>query len=476
VKVAGLYRTAIAMACAAFVAGPAMAEPPVALSGYNADIRQSSISGISSGAFMAVQFGTAWSSVIKGVGVVAGGPYWCAQADASDAFDAFSLPFLHATGLCMSGQPLSDLNNFIAKADAKSASGDIDSVQGLSRQKIYAFHGYNDTVVARSVTDAAVEFYRHYLGETNRGNLYYQTAIGAGHSLVVAKDAQGGGIKDCNVNATPFIDGCGYDQAGIILQHIYGALNAPNRGQLSGTIKRFDQSLYTGPRDPGPLSLADTGYVFVPGDCENGAACRVHIALHGCLQDAGEIDRRFIDDTGYNAWADTNRLIVLYPQTAVSWYLPYNPLACWDLWGYVDQNDSYVTKSGSQIKTIKAMLDALTARATPAATPVPATDAAPAGLAVVDTSDTGADLAWTPLAGTATYRVSRAGADGQFAAVGDTAGPGFGDSGLGPRSAYRWRVSAIVNGIEGPPSAEVSATTRPVPAPCENPGDCPIDK
>ena len=317
-----------------------MAEPPVALPGYNADISQSSISGISSGAFMAVQFGTAWSSVIKGVGIVAGGPYWCAQADANDAFDAFSLPFLHATGLCMSGQPLSDLNNFIAKADAKSASGDIDSVQGLSRQKIYVFHGYNDTVLARSVTDAAVAFYRHYLGETNRGNLYYQTAIGAGHSLVVAKDVQGGSINDCKVSAAPFIDGCGYDQAGIILRHIYGALNAPNRGQLSGTLMHFDQSVYTEPRDPGPLSMADTGYVFVPGDCENGAACRVHIALHGCLQDAGEVDRRFIDDTGYNAWADTNRLIVLYPQTAVSWFLPYNPLACWDLWGYVDQNDS----------------------------------------------------------------------------------------------------------------------------------------
>jgi hypothetical protein len=451
-----------------------MAEPPVALPGYNADISQSSISGISSGAFMAVQFGTAWSSVIKGVGIVAGGPYWCAQADANDAFDAFSLPFLHATGLCMSGQPLSDLSNFIAKADAKSASGDIDPVQGLSRQKIYVFHGYNDTVLARSVTDAAVAFYRHYLGETNRGNLYYQTAIGAGHSLVVAKDVQGGSINDCKVSAAPFIDGCGYDQAGIILRHIYGALNAPNRGRLSGTIKRFDQSLYTDPRDPGPLSMADTGYVFVPGDCENGAACRVHIALHGCLQDAGEVDRRFIDDTGYNAWADTNRLIVLYPQTAVSWFLPYNPLACWDLWGYVDQNDSYVTKSGSQIRTIKAMLDALTARAAPTPAPALAPDAAPTGLSVVDTSDTGADLAWMPLAGAAIYRVSRAGADGQFSVVGDTAGPGFGDTGLSPKSAYRWRISVVVNGTESPPSAEVSATTRPTPAPCDHPGSCPI--
>ncbi len=368
-KLAKVCRTAIAMACAAFVAIPARAEPAAApLSGYNADIKQSSISGISSGAFMAVQFGTAWSSVIRGVGVVAGGPFWCAQADANDAFDGYSLPFLHATGLCMSGQPLDDLGRFIAKADAKSASGDIDSPQGLSRQKIYVFHGYNDTVVAKSVTDAAVAFYRHYLGEANRGNLYYQTAVGAGHSLVVAKDAHSGGINDCTESVSPFIDGCGYDQAGIILQHIYGTLNKPNRGQLNGTISRFDQSAYTRPDDPIGLSLANTGYVFVPRDCEDGAACRVHIVLHGCLQDAGEIERHFVDDTGYNAWADTNRLIVLYPQAAVSWYLPYNPLACWDSWGYADQNDSYVTKSGAQVRTIKAMLDALTARAAPAGT------------------------------------------------------------------------------------------------------------
>ena len=79
-----LHRTAIAFGCAALAMGPALAEEPARLSGYNADISESSVSGISSGAFMAVQFGTAWSSVIKGVGVVAGGPFWCAKADADD--------------------------------------------------------------------------------------------------------------------------------------------------------------------------------------------------------------------------------------------------------------------------------------------------------------------------------------------------------------------------------------------------------
>lgn len=468
--VAMLRRTAVALACAALVAEPARAAEP--LSGYNADIGESSISGISSGAFMAVQFGTAWSSVIKGAGVIAGGQYWCAQADADDVINGFTLPIMHATGSCMKGPP-PDLKNSVAKADAKAASGDIDPLRFVSRQKIYMFHGTNDAFIARSVTDAAAAFYRHYLGDANRSNLYYQTAVGAGHSLVVAREPHAGGLNACNDNKTPFIDQCAYDQAGILLQHIYGALNPPNRGQLTGTIKRFDQSLYTKPHDASPLSLGDTGYVFVPRQCEDGAACRVHIALHGCQQDAGDIGRHFVDDTGYNAWADTNHLIVLYPQTRASQFLPFNPQACWDWWSYVDHQDSYVTKSGSQIGTIKSMLDALTARAVAAPAPASAPVVAPV-LTVIDTSDTAADLAWTRQEGEIVYRISRAGADGQFTAVGTATGSSFADSGLTPRATYRWRVTSIVNDAEGPSSNEAAATLRATPAPCNSPGTCPI--
>ena len=83
-----------------------VAAEPVALPGYNADVRESSISGISSGAFMAVQFATAWSSIIQGVGVVAGGPYWCAQANADDWLNSFTLPEWMATHPCMQGPAL----------------------------------------------------------------------------------------------------------------------------------------------------------------------------------------------------------------------------------------------------------------------------------------------------------------------------------------------------------------------------------
>jgi hypothetical protein len=122
------------------------------------------------------------------------------------------------------------------------------------------------------------------------------------------------------------------------------------------------------------------------------------------------------------------------------------------------------------------MLDALTAGATPTpATTVPP-GVTPSALTVIDTSDTAADLAWIPIEGTAIYRVRRAGMNGPFAVVGDVEGPSFGDSGLTPQSTYRWHVTAVVNGVEGPVSVDTTATTRPTPGPCDAPGTCPIGK
>jgi hypothetical protein len=70
--------------------------PPLAA--YNAERNESSLSGISSGAFMAVQIGVSWSSIVKGVGVIAGGPYYCAQATTTDALLGNLSPDLTATG------------------------------------------------------------------------------------------------------------------------------------------------------------------------------------------------------------------------------------------------------------------------------------------------------------------------------------------------------------------------------------------
>ena len=164
----------------------------------------------------------------------------------------FSGPVWRALGACMTGRPPSDLtlSDFTAKADAKAKSGEIDPLENIGRQKIYLFHGTNDTIVARASTDAAADFYRHYLGDAGRqsvlSNRRWRRPF-AGRPAA----AQGDGLNDCEANESPYIDRCDhYDQAGIILQHIYGALNPRNPGQLRGKLTSFDQSIYTRPKNP----------------------------------------------------------------------------------------------------------------------------------------------------------------------------------------------------------------------------------
>lgn len=433
------------------------------LPALNANIGETSVSGFSSGAAMAVQFATAWSSVVKGVGLVDGTPFWCAEAQEGDSANGYMLPMLQATGPCLHGPP-PDPSKSIAKADGKASAREIDPTRYLARQKVYLFHGYNDAVIAKSVVDSIAAFYQHYADTPF--NLYYQTSIGAGSGLATANPV----IKNkCEASVSPYINNCGYDQAGIILQHVYGALIPPNRGTLTGSVRRFSQQIYS-KTSAVSLSLDDTGYVFVPKDCADGNACRVHIALHGCGQSAEDIGRLFIDSAGYNAWADANSIVVLYPQAEKS---SPNPNACWDWWSYLTHDDHYVTQAGQQIAAIKAMLDALTSGAQPAAPPLNPSAVAPATIVVNDTSDSSAALAWAPVSGAIMYRVYRAGADERFAPVGSVVGPSFADSGLAPRSTYQWRVSAVVGNVEGPPSLAIAAATLATPAPCLSPGTCP---
>lgn len=475
-----LFRPLIVMFACLSLSFSALAFDDIPLRPYNAALKESSISGISSGAFMSVQFGTAWSSVIKGVGIVAGGPFFCAQATSADIWTGFMQPMWTAVGPCMQGPP-PEGRIFIEKADEVAASGRIDPTSNLKDQKIYIFHGFNDAVVAESVTRATADFYRHYLGRERDGNLFYQTNLGAGHAQVLGKkELSPFGIGEpsqklnaCPLNQSPFINLCGYDQAGVILQHIYGALNPPNYGALKGSVKSFSQGKYTGSDQPSALSLGDTGYVYVPKACEDGAACRVHIALHGCKQDAGNIGMLYVAQSGYNAWADTNRIIVLYPQTVARplfGFPPQNPYACWDWWSYITHDDSYVTKEGRQIQALKGMLDALTAGHKEGAQSA-SVDGGAARVVVIDISDTGAALAWTPLAGVDGYAISRSERGGDFVALGKISGASFADNGLKPSTAYRWRVSAL--GSESVPM-ETGATTQAKPEPCGKPGECPI--
>jgi poly(3-hydroxybutyrate) depolymerase len=64
------------LAASAPLAAARAADP---LPAFAVDLGQSSVSGLSSGAYMAGQFHVAYSELLVGVGIVAGGPYNCAE-------------------------------------------------------------------------------------------------------------------------------------------------------------------------------------------------------------------------------------------------------------------------------------------------------------------------------------------------------------------------------------------------------------
>ena len=294
---------------------------------------------------MAVQFHVAHSAEVKGAGALAGGPYYCAQGSLWTAYYNCMDPGMFT--------PLPQLSSLRAEVESQAKAGRIDPTSNLAVEHAWLFSGTKDHTVAPEVVDRLRAFYVSYKVE-----VVAVTDKPAGHAMVT-EDA---GNRDCGATQAPFINDCGYDAAGELLKALLGPMQA-RAAKQSGRLLRFDQKALTG---AAAISLDSTGFVYVPKSCES-ERCRIHVAFHGCHQGAAEAGEQFVREAGYNRWADTNRLIVLYPQAIArygwsydsGWSYVWNPSGCWDWWGYTGAR--YHTKEGPQIRAVQAMIERLSA-------------------------------------------------------------------------------------------------------------------
>lgn len=342
-------RIAVALLSAAWTTSASTAER---LSAHGADITQTSVSGISSGAAMAVQFHIAHSGIVKGAGIIAGSPYYCAENSAT-----------RATLNCMrpdTDHPVPAPAHLHGITANLARSGAVDDLANLQNSRVWLFSGQSDKIVETPVMNAVRGYYEMLLLDDR---IAYRTDLNAGHAMVTTD--YGG---PCAYNGPPFVTDCDFDAAGALLSHIYGPLNRP-AAEPGGRYIEFDQREFLPDGDAHRHSLSDIGYAYVPKACAT-QRCRVHVALHGCLQQASAVGDAFYRYGGYNRWADTNGLIVLYPQTIsrLGWGPPFwnfnivwNPNACWDWWGY--DSTEYHTRKGPQIQAIRAMVERLAERA-----------------------------------------------------------------------------------------------------------------
>ncbi|HEX4583891.1 MAG TPA: PHB depolymerase family esterase [Burkholderiaceae bacterium] len=417
------------------VAVATRAHAAAALASYNVDRAQVSVSGLSSGGFFAVQLGVSFSSVFKGVGIFAGGTYDCAAQ------------VNYASCMYNATPPISQ-----SIANMKNWSGNrIDNVGNIANQRIYLFTGTSDTTVGPHVTDQVYQLYTGTGHFVSAANVKYDNTNSAVHTFPT--DFDGAGDNACNVSISPYISNCHFDGAGAALQWIHGALNPRNDGTLGGSLLQFDQTEFIAAGH----GMDATGWLYVPAHCAAGRQCRLHVALHGCLQGYASIGPDFLNNTGYNRWADSNDIIVLYPQavadsavhtTAASGSLP-NPNGCWDWIGWYGAD--FDRKTGAQAGAIMAMVDRILAGQGGPTGGIPPT---PAQVTVTATTGDSITVGWTASAGATSYDVYRD--DGKVQSTGATS---FTDGGLAPATTHSYAVSALDSAGESARSSAVSGTT-----------------
>ena len=298
------------------------------LSAVNA--RKFTVSGVSAGAYMAVQLHFAHSEDCVGVGVIAGGPYYCARD--SQVF---------ATTACLTSPFLINSDSLIQYATEKNQSGDIDPLSNLKNRPVWIYAGTRDTVVNPSVGKILNETY-NYFG----AKVATDFSVDSEHAWIT--DYWG---KDCTYLGPPFINNCNFDAAGRILKYLYGHLEQKGTFNASNLFT-FNQKNY-GSSSSG---FANTGYMYVPTGCQGSRkdTCLVHVSLHGCQMSYKYIQEDFVKYSGLNEWAERHNIIVIYPQNEKS---SKNPMGCWDWWGYTGSD--YALQTGDQIYGIYKMVQEL---------------------------------------------------------------------------------------------------------------------
>jgi len=368
-SVAGLLLAWVTqLACAADAPGP--------LPALGLDAKSLTVSGLSSGGYMAAQFEVVYSKSVAGAAIIAGGPYGCSAGSMTLAMFTCSCPYdesdptVSAVRPACSIPPPSLLGQRAVSTATNNKSG-IDAISNLKRHRVWLYSGDDDPIVNTKIVDGLQSFLD--LAHVPKAAVQRVHGSKAGHGMPVV--TQG----DCDITRSPYINDCNLDGAGDLLKWLYQQPELQPGVAQAGSLRPFDQRPY---RKAGQFdSLDDSGWIYVPQACEKaGAHCKLHVAFHGCeqgqkFQTGGHTyGTVFVEQAGYNRWAEAAGIVVLYPQVLQSPVVnldgsPYkaNPKGCWDFWGYTYPSGDasnvsakpYARKNAPQLRTVKAMVDAL---------------------------------------------------------------------------------------------------------------------
>ncbi|CAL8116696.1 unnamed protein product [Orchesella dallaii] len=300
------------------------------LQSYNVDTSTITVSGLSAGGAMAMQYHVAFSSEIQGSAIFAGLPFACAKGGLTSA------------NLCMYSPGTVIVSNLAKEINDLSSANKIDNASNLSGKKVFVFHGTKDTTVNPTAGRKLEQLYQDFGAVTEN-----EYTIGAVHGFPT--DFYGAACGSSSA-ATHYINNCNYHGSNIAMNYLLGGSLAPPASSAAGQLLQYDQTEFGG---NAISSMDPTGYVYIPTGCQDRTRqCKLHIAFHGCQQSKTNLNDIYATKTGMIEVAEANNIIVLFPQAAPN-ILAGNPNACWDWWGYLNAN--FLNKDGAQMKAVHSM-------------------------------------------------------------------------------------------------------------------------
>ena len=312
-------------------------QPVYPLPKLRIDPQRVAVAGFSSGAIMAQQMHLAYSDRLSGAALLSGPPYHCSEGSLETALSR-----------CTKAEPQGpDAASLAARVEDRSTKGELAPLQGLIGDRVFAVHGKRDVLVPESIARASLAVYEA-LPVASQMSLQWD---GEGEFAHVWPTLEAGG--DCGVTASPYIGKCGRDFAAEAMRALFGA---PARAVANAAGQL--QLVHLSNSDPDGLDplLDEVGYFYRPPQCDDDSACGLLIVFHGCEQTMASVGDAFAREAGFNRWADAYDVAVLYPQVRAT-YMPLNPKACWDWWGY--SGPDYDTRKGVQLRAVANMAAAL---------------------------------------------------------------------------------------------------------------------
>lgn len=297
---------------------------------------QITVSGLSSGAYMAGQFHQAHAEQIKGVALLAGGPVYCAQ-------NSLGLALEHCFNKETSAPDLKTIDDYL---QSTRSAGELAPLSALQNDKVWILNGTKDATVYPKLGQLLSTQYRQWLKPEN-------VAFISDKPFAHTFPTDNAELGACDTSTAPFLANCQYDAAGAFLSHLLGSVKARVTA-AAGTMLTVNQHQLSAAAKE---TLSQEGYLYVPASCAQGEPCQLHLSLHGCKQNYAAVGDAYIRNSGLNQYADSNNLVVFYPQTTASSINPFNPNACWDWWGY--SGDNYATRSGKQIQALHQLTTAI---------------------------------------------------------------------------------------------------------------------